>query len=88
MRLLSLRPDNLLITLMATLSIGFRDLVTLLSAIQATGLLAFTLTGLSPAEHTSLSWTHNLVRNFNTWGYHFGQLYYKYLKIIYLFDHS
>ena len=52
-----------------TLSIGFRDLVTLLPAIQATGLLAFTLTGLSPVEHTSLGWTHNLVRNFNTWGY-------------------
>jgi hypothetical protein len=48
---------------MMTLLIGFRDLVTLLPAIQATGLLAFTLTGLSPAEHTSLSWTHNLVRN-------------------------
>jgi len=58
-----LRPDNLLITPKVTLSIGFRDLVTLLSAIQATGLLAFTLTGLSPVEHTSLSWTHNLVRN-------------------------
>ena len=53
-----------------TLSIGFRDLVTLLSAILATGLLAITLTGLPPAEHTSLSWTHNPVRNFNTWGYH------------------
>jgi len=38
-------------------------LVTRLSAIQATGLLTFTLTGLSPAEHTSLSWTHNPVRN-------------------------
>ena len=25
----------------------------------ATGLLAFTLAGLTPAEHTSLSWTHN-----------------------------
>jgi hypothetical protein len=36
-------------------------LVSLLSAIQATGFLAFTLTGLFPAEHTSLSWTHNPV---------------------------
>ena len=62
MRLLTLRPGNLLITLKVTLSIDFRDLVTLLSAIQATGLLASTLTGLTPAEHTSLSWTHNLVR--------------------------
>jgi len=43
-----------------TLSIGFRDLVTLLPAIQATGLLALTLTGLTPAEHTSLSWTYNV----------------------------
>jgi len=51
---------------MMTLLIGFRDLVTLLPAIQATGLLAFTLTGLSPVEHTSLSWTHKLVRNFAT----------------------
>jgi len=39
-------------------------LVTLFPAIQATGLLAFTLTGLPPAEHTSLSWTHKMVRNF------------------------
>jgi len=41
-------------------------LVTLLAAIQATGLLALTLTGLTPAEHTSLSWTYNLVQNFTT----------------------
>ena len=53
---------------MVTLSIDFRNLVTLLSAIQATGLLAFTLTGLSPAEHICLIWTHKLVRNFTTWG--------------------
>ena len=70
MRLLALRPGNLLITHKVTLLIDFRDLVTLLPAIQATGLLAFTLTGLSPAEHTSLSWTHKLVRNFSTWGYY------------------
>ena len=55
-------------SLKMTSLIGFRDLVTLLPAIQATGLLAFTLTGLSPAEHTSLSWTHKLVRNFTPWG--------------------
>ncbi|MBU4450085.1 MAG: hypothetical protein KKE35_02195, partial [Actinobacteria bacterium] len=61
-----------------TLSIGFRDLVTLLPAIQATGLLAFTLTGLSPAEHTSLSWTHNLVRNFGTWAYHQNKFIHQY----------
>ena len=68
MRLLTLRPGNLLITHKMTLLIDFRDLVTLLSAIQATGLLAFTLTGLPPAEHTSLIWTYNLVRNFTHWG--------------------
>ena len=68
MRLLTLRPGNLLITHKVTLSIDFRDLVTLLPAIQATGLLTFTLTGLSPAEHTSLIWTYNLVRNFTPLG--------------------
>ena len=33
-------------------------MVFLISAIQATGLLAITLTGLSPAEHICLIWTH------------------------------
>jgi hypothetical protein len=70
MRLLTLRPGNLLITHKVTLLIDFRDLVTLLSAIQATGLLAFTLTGLTPAEYTSLSWTYKLVRNFTTLASH------------------
>ena len=32
---------------------------------KATGLLALTLTGLTPAEHTSLSWTYNLVGKFH-----------------------
>ncbi|MBL7124248.1 MAG: hypothetical protein ISS14_05100 [Actinobacteria bacterium] len=68
MRLLSLRPGNLLITHKVTLSIDFSNSVTLLAAIQATGLLAFTLTGLTPAEHTSLNWTYKLVRKFATWG--------------------
>ena len=66
MRLLSLRPGNLLITHKVTLLIDFSNSVTLLAAIQATGLLAFTLTGLTPAEHTSLSWTYKLVRNFTS----------------------
>jgi len=66
-----------------TLSIGFRDLVTLLPAIQATGLLAFTLTGLSPAEHTSLSWTHKMVRNFATRASHRDTLAKGILKINY-----
>ena len=40
---------------------GFRSSVSLIPAIQATGLLIFTLTGLIPAEHASLSWTHNRI---------------------------
>jgi hypothetical protein len=42
-----------------TLSIGFRVLVSLHPAIQTTGLLTLAPAGLSPAEHTSLRWTHN-----------------------------
>ena len=42
-----------------TLSIGFRASVSLLPAIQATGLLTSTPAGLSPAEQASLRWTHN-----------------------------
>ena len=55
---LHLRPGDSLITPRVTLSIGFRALVSLISANQATGLLAFTPAGLPPAEHTSLFWTH------------------------------
>ncbi|MCL4415098.1 MAG: hypothetical protein M1365_00130, partial [Actinobacteria bacterium] len=40
----------------------FSNSVTLPAAIQATGLLALTLTGLTPAEHTSLSWTYKMFR--------------------------
>jgi hypothetical protein len=58
---LSLRPgDSLTIPRMA-LSIGFRNSVSFLPAIQATRLLALTLVGLSPTEHASLNWT-SLVR--------------------------
>src|ERR1700692_3789090 len=42
-----------------TLSIGFRVLVSLHPAIQTTRLLTLAPAGLSPAEHTSLRWTHN-----------------------------
>ena len=38
---------------------GFRSSVSLLPAIQATGLPTLTPAGLTPAEHASLSWTHN-----------------------------
>jgi hypothetical protein len=37
---------------------GFRVLVSLHPAIQATGRLTFAPAGLTPAEHTSLRWTH------------------------------
>jgi len=52
-RSLSLRPDDLLTILKMALSIGIRNSISLLSAIQATRLLTFTLVGLSPTEHTS-----------------------------------
>src|ERR1019366_10251267 len=42
-----------------TLSMGFRVLVSLHPAIQATGRLTLAPAGLPPAEHTSLHWTHN-----------------------------
>ena len=40
-------------------SIGFRNLVSLLPAIQATRLLTLASVGLFPTEHASLCWTHN-----------------------------
>jgi hypothetical protein len=39
-------------------SIGFRDSVSFLLTIQATGVLTFTLVGLFPTEYASLRWTH------------------------------
>jgi hypothetical protein len=63
-RSLSLRPDNSPTTLSVVLSIGFRVLVSRHPAIPATGLLTFTPTGLTPAEHTSLCWTHNRTSGF------------------------
>ena len=57
---LTLRPgDSLTIPKMA-LSIGFKNSVSLLPAIQATGPLTLTPVGLSPTEHASLCWTHSL----------------------------
>ncbi len=49
-RSLSLRPGNSLTSLKEALSMGFKHLVSLLLAIQATGVLAIPLTGLTPAE--------------------------------------
>src|ERR1039457_4507144 len=55
---LALRPDDLLTILTMVLSIGFRNSVSFLSAIQATGFLTLTPMGLPPTEHASLRWTH------------------------------
>ena len=51
---LTLRPGDSLTTPKVALSMGYRSLVTLLSAIQATGILALTPAGLTPAERASL----------------------------------
>jgi len=48
---------------------GFRYSVSLLPAIQAMGLLAFTPAGLTPAEHASLLWTHNRTFSFPESGF-------------------
>src|ERR1039457_2940762 len=55
---LALRPDDSLAILTMALSIGFRNSVAFLSAIQATGFLTFAPVGLPPTEHASLHWTH------------------------------
>jgi hypothetical protein len=47
-----------------TSSIGFKILVSRHLAIQTTGRLTFAPTGLTPAEHTSLFWTHNAACRF------------------------
>ena len=57
-RLLSLRPDDLLPIPRMALSIDFQDSVSFLPTIQATGLLTLAPAGLTPAEYTSLSWTY------------------------------
>jgi hypothetical protein len=72
LRLLSLRPDDLLTILKMALSIGFRNSVSLLSAIQATRLLTFASVGLSPTEHSSLSWTHFRTAGFPQYGWKVG----------------
>jgi hypothetical protein len=63
MGLLALRPGDSLTILKMALSIGYRSSVSFLSAIQATGLLTFSPVGLSPTEHASLSWTHDVTLN-------------------------
>ena len=55
MRLLSLRPDDSLTIPGTALSIDFRDSVSFLLTIQATGPLTLALAGLTPAEYTSFT---------------------------------
>ena len=47
------------------MSRGFRPLVSLRPALPATGLPILTPAGLPPAEHISLSWTHNRTCDFH-----------------------
>ena len=54
------------------LSIGIRNSISLLSAIQATRPLTFTLVGLSPTEHTSFSWTRSRTTGFPQYGFKAG----------------
>ena len=56
---LALRPGDSLTIPKIALSMGFRPSVSLLPAIQATGLLALTQVGLTPTERVSLYWTHS-----------------------------
>jgi putative transposase len=50
-------------------SIDFRDSVSFLLTIQATGLLTLALTGLTPVEYTGLYWTydHDPLYRFQQW---------------------
>ena len=54
------------------LSIGFGNSVSLLFAIQATRLLTFASVGLSPTEHSSLSWTRFRKAGFPRYGFKAG----------------
>ena len=51
---------------------GFRVLVSRHPAIQATGRLTLAPVGLTPAEHTSLRWTHNRTGGFPASGFPIG----------------
>ncbi len=72
LRSLSLRPDDSLTILKMALSIGFRDSVSLHSAIQATRLLTVTSVGLPPTEHTSFFWTRFRTVSFPQYGWKVG----------------
>jgi len=60
---------QLVIILSMTVSMGFRISVSLYPAILTTWLLTFAMAGLSPAEHTSLRWTHNRTVAFREYGF-------------------
>jgi hypothetical protein len=60
----SLRPDDSHVSHRDRPSIGFRNSVSLLSAIQATGPLTLAPAGLFPAEHASLRRTRNRTGGF------------------------
>jgi hypothetical protein len=51
---------------------GFRILVSLHPAIRTTRLLTLAPAGLSPAEHTGLSWTHFRTAGFPQYGWKAG----------------
>ena len=72
LRALSLRPDDLLTILKMALSIGFGNSVSLLPAIQAKRLLTFASVGLSPTEHTCLSWSRFRTAGFPQYGWKVG----------------
>ena len=72
LRSLSLRPGDSWSPPRETLSIGFRILVSRHPAIQTTGRLTFAPAGLSPAEHTSLYWTHFRTAGFPQYGWKAG----------------
>ena len=67
-----LRPGNSWSPQRRSLSMGFRILVSLHPAIQTTGLLTLAPAGLSPAEHTSLYWTHFRTAGFPQYGWKAG----------------
>jgi len=58
LRSLALRPGDSLTLLPRAWSMGSRASVSLRPAIRVTGPLALAPTGLTPAEHVSLLWTH------------------------------
>jgi hypothetical protein len=65
LRSLPLRPADSRTILLMVWSRGFSILVSRHAALHATGLLTLPPTGLTPAEHTRLCWTHNRTCHFH-----------------------